>query len=129
VVSLAIGIGVNAAVFSWLQAMVLRPLPGVRDASGFYLVEPRAETGSYPGVSWPEYQDLRASLPALPDQLAFRMAPLNLGESGRTERGYGMLVSANYFSALGLRPERGRFFHPGEMARAGGEPVVVVSHD
>jgi hypothetical protein len=48
VVSLGVGIGVNTVVFSWIRAAVLRPLPGVRDAGGFHLVEPRAETGSYP---------------------------------------------------------------------------------
>src|SRR6266851_5992341 len=109
VVSLGVGIGVNTAVFSWIQAVVLRPLPGVRDASSFYFVEPRAETGSYPGVSWPEYGALREGLSSLPDVLAFRMVPFNVGESGRTQRTFGLLVSGNYFSALGLRPALGRF--------------------
>lgn len=59
IVSLGIGIGVNTAVFSWIQAMVLQPIPGVADAASFQLVEPRADTGSYPGASWLEYSDLR----------------------------------------------------------------------
>jgi hypothetical protein len=46
VLSLGAGIGVNATVFSWVQAIVLKPLPGVADASQFYAIEPRAETGS-----------------------------------------------------------------------------------
>src|SRR5262245_8383042 len=57
VASLGIGIGVNTAVFSWIQAVVLQPLPGVGSPSAFYLVEARAETGSYPGSSWLEYKD------------------------------------------------------------------------
>src|SRR5207249_12211971 len=51
VVSLAIGIGVNTAVFSWIEAVVFRPLPGVPQSSASYLVEPRADTGSYAGGS------------------------------------------------------------------------------
>jgi hypothetical protein len=55
VASLGVGIGVNTAVFSWVQAVVLRPLAGVAGASTFRQIEPRADTGSYPGVSWREY--------------------------------------------------------------------------
>ena len=129
ILSLAVGIGVNTAIFSWLQAVILRPLPGVSDAGGFHLVEPRASEGTHPGASWLEYRDLRERLPSLRDVLAYRMAPLNVGEAPRTERTYGLLVSGNYFSALGLRPALGRFLRPEEVARPGGEPVVVISHD
>lgn len=129
VVSLAIGIGVNTAVFSWIQAVVLRPLPGVPDGGRYYSVEPRAETGSYPGVSWLEYQDLRERLHSFPDLLAFRMVPFNVGETAQTQRTFGMLVSGNYFSALGLEPVAGRFIRADEATRAGAEPVVVISHD
>jgi predicted permease len=129
VLSLGIGIGVNTAVFSWIQALVLQPVPGVRGAASFLLVEPRAETGSYPGVSWLEYRDLQERLHTVRDLFAFRMVPFNVGEAGRLERTYGLLVSANYFSALGLQPALGRFLRSDEVARAGGEPVVVVSHE
>jgi predicted permease len=129
VLSLGVGIGVNTAVFSWVQAVVLRPLPGVSAPAGIHLVEPRAETGSNPGVSWLEYRDLKDRLRSLPDLLAFRIVPLNVGETGRVERAYGLLVSGNYFSALGLRPALGRFIRADEVARAGSEPVVVISHD
>ena len=57
------------------------------------------------------------------------MAPLNVGESGRTERTFALLVSGNYFSALGLRPAVGRFIRPDEADVAGAEPIVVLSHD
>jgi macrolide transport system ATP-binding/permease protein len=128
IVSLGVGIGVNTAVFSWIQALVLQPIPGIADASGVHLVEPQADTGSYPGVSWLEYRDLHARLRTLPDLFAFRMVPFNVGESGRPERGHGLLVSGNYFSALGLKPAIGRFLQPNEADRAGGAAVVVISH-
>lgn len=129
VVSLGVGIGVNTAVFSWIQAVVLRPLPGVSDSASFHLVEPRAETGSYAGMSWLEYRDLRERLHSLPDLLASRIVPFNVGETGRVERTFGLLVSGNYFSSLRLRPAFGRFIRADEVARAGGEPVVVISHE
>ncbi|MFL5579583.1 MAG: ADOP family duplicated permease [Gemmatimonadaceae bacterium] len=128
VLSLGVGIGVNVVVLSWIQAMLLRPLPGVRDAGAFLLVEPVEEGGTYPGASWREYLDLRERVPSFRDLVASRSAPLNLGEAGRTERAYGQLVSGNFFDALGLRPALGRFIRPEEAARPGGEPVAVVSH-
>src|SRR5262245_20089934 len=128
VLSLGVGIGVNTTVFSWLQAIVLQPLPGVSEPGRFHFIEPRAETGTYPGTSWLEYHDLREQLHGAVDPLAYRMVPFNVGESGRTERAYGLLVSANYFSALGLQPELGRFLRADEVSRAGGEPVIVISH-
>jgi putative ABC transport system permease protein len=128
VISLGIGIGVNTAVFSWIQAMVLQPIPGVADASTVQLVEPRADTGSYPGTSWLEYRDLRDRLQSLPDLFAFRMVPFNVGDGGRPDRTHGLLVSGNYFSALGLKPALGRFLRPDEVERAGGAPVVVISY-
>ena len=92
------------------------------------LVEPRADTGSYPGASWLEYRDLHDRMRTLPDLFAFRMVPFNVGEPGAPERTHGLLVSGNYFSALGLKPALGRFLRADEAARAGGAPVVVISH-
>jgi len=128
IVSIGIGIGVNTAVFSWIQAMVLQPIPGVTDAAGFQLVEPRADTGSYPGASWLEYRDLHDRLRTLPDLFAFRMVPFNVGDAGRPERTHGLLVSGNYFSALGLKPVLGRFLRADEVERTGSAPVAVISY-
>jgi predicted permease len=127
IVSLAIGIGVNAAIFSWIQGLVFKPLPGVRDAASFQLIEPRSDIGSHVGTSWPEYRDLRERLTSFQDVLTFKMAPLTVGESPRTFRTYGQLVSGNYFSVLGLEPSLGRFPTPDEVTRPGSEPVVVIS--
>lgn len=128
IVSLGVGIGVNTVVFSWIQALVFRPLPGVADASSFHLIEARAEGGPRPGSSWLEYRDLQERLRAFPELFAFRMVPFNVGEMSRTERAYGLLVSGNYFSGLGLRPALGRFLGADEVSRPGAEPVAVISH-
>jgi predicted permease len=129
VLSLAIGIGVNTAVFSWIQAIVFRPIPGVRAASSIYVIEPKTETGIRPGSSWLEYLDLKERVRTMPDLSAFRMVPLNIGESSRSERSYALLVSGNYFSSLEIEPAAGRFLQPDEVSRPGGNPVVVISYD
>src|SRR6267378_4815742 len=77
IVSLAIGIGVNTTIFSWIQMILFQPLPGVSGASNFLLVEPRTETGGYPGASWLEYRALQTQVPALRDVVAFQMVPFN----------------------------------------------------
>jgi predicted permease len=127
--SLGVGIGANTVVFSWIQAVVFKPIPGVRNASDFHLVEPKTETGMYPGASWLEYRDLRERLRALDGLIAFRMIPLYVGERGRVERSSGLLVSDNYFSSLGLTPALGRFLRADEVEKPGSAPVVVISHD
>jgi predicted permease len=129
IVSLAIGIGVNTTILSWIQMILFQPVPGVSGAANFLLVEPRAETGGYPGASWLEYRDLQTQVPALRDLVAFQMVPFNVGETGQTERVFGQLVSGNYFSALGLKPVIGRLIRPEEVERPGTEPVIVISYD
>src|SRR5687768_4384285 len=109
VLSLAVGIGVNTAVFSWIQLFVFNPLPGVPGGGAFELVEPRSDSGAYTGASWLEYQDLRSRLTAFEDVLAFRMLAVNVGDTAQTERTYAQLVSGNYYTTLGLRPALGRF--------------------
>jgi putative ABC transport system permease protein len=122
--SLGIGIGVNTTVFSWIESRVLNPLSGVADSGSLLLIEPRSETGSSPGMSWLEYGDLRERLTAFRDVIAFRSAPFNVGAADWSERTPGMLVSDNYFDALGLSPAAGRFIEAGRT-----DPVVVISHD
>ncbi len=128
VLSLSVGIGVNTTVFSWIQARLLSPLPGVRDGGTFYFLEATTENGTYPGLSWPEYQDLSRRMSTTREVIAFRIAPFNVGAAEWSDRAYGMLVSGNYFSALGLTPVVGRLFDASDTAAPGGPPLVVVSH-
>ena len=129
VLSLGVGIGVNTAVFSWIEALMLKPLPAVRDSAGLFIVETRANSGTFPGVSWREYGDFADRLKAFQGLLAYRMAPLAIGETGRTERAYSMMVSGNYFSVLELKAALGRLIEPRDASRPGSEPVVVISYD
>ncbi|MBA2305684.1 MAG: ABC transporter permease, partial [Acidobacteria bacterium] len=128
ILSLGLGIGVNTVVFSWIQARVLQPIPGVAGGTRVQLIEPKSDAGLYTGASWLEYRDLRQNLRSFEDVFAARMAPLYAGQPGAVERLFGLLVSDNYFSALGVQPAIGRFFNPDEVAHAGGDPVVVISY-
>jgi predicted permease len=128
IVSLGLGIGVNTVVFSWIQARLFNPLPGVPGSVRLHQIEPRNARGLHPGMSWPEYVDMRQEMQSFQQLIAFRMVPFYVGEPGQVDRAYGMLVSDNYFSALGVRPALGRLWTPDE-ARPGGPPIAVVSHD
>lgn len=127
VASLATGIGVNASVFSWVQARLLTPLPGVERSANLRLVEPVNDSGLFVGMSWPDYRDLRERVPALPDLIAGRMMPTYVGDPGGVERVFGMFVSDNYFSAIGVTPAAGRGFSAADVAVEGREPVAVIS--
>jgi predicted permease len=129
VTSLGIGIGMNVAVFSWIQAVALRPMPGVAKADAIQVIEVGTTEGRVSGASWLEYRDLATEVSSFDELFAFRMVPVTLGDATAPERGYGMLVSGNYFSALGLRPATGRFLRPDEVTRPGAERVAVISFD
>ena len=129
IASLAVGIAANTIVFSWIQAVVFKPIPGVTMASRLHLIEPRSDAGLYPGTSWLEYKDLRERLRAFDQLIAFRMIPLYVGERGQVERSTGLLVSDNYFAGLGLTPALGRFLRADEVQTPGGAPAVVISFD
>ncbi|MGE3345197.1 MAG: ABC transporter permease, partial [Vicinamibacterales bacterium] len=127
VASLAVGIGVNASVFSWVQARLFEPLPGVARSASLRLVEPVNDNGLYVGTSWLDYLDLRERVPAFPNLIAGRMMPTYVGDAGGVERVFGMLVSANYFSALRVTPAAGRVFTAADVSVDGREPLAILS--
>jgi predicted permease len=129
VVSLGVGIGANATIFSLANAALLRPLPGVREESRLVDVSrTRPEGDRFAPVSYPDYLYFRERADVFEGLAAYSFAPLNLSSGGEAERVRGMLASANYFDVLGVRPARGRFFLP-EEERAGGAAVAVISYE
>ena len=127
VLSLAAGIGVNTAVFTWIDYLVLAPVPGV-DLGGLYLLEPRGETGTYTGTSWPEHRDFAQRLRTVAPVAAWRAAPVAVGDPGRSERVFAQFVSGSFFDALGLAVVQGRPLRPADTTTRGGPAVAVVSH-
>jgi predicted permease len=130
VLTLALGIGLNAATFSAVRGILLRPLSGVADPEELvqvYLKWPGMDFGS---VSIPLYQDLRdRSGEVFEDLAAYYFTPMSLSAEGRSERVMGMLVSANFFQTYGVTPAKGRAFLPGVEDRGpGAHPVAVLGH-
>jgi len=129
IVSLALGIGVNALVFSVVNGLVLRPLPGVTDPGRVVFLQ----NGTSPGQSYPNFVDLRDRAPAFDSLAAYRIAPMSVetgaGSSGQPRRAWGYLASGNYFDTLGVTPAAGRFFHAAEDRNPGEPALAVLSYD
>ena len=127
--SLVLGIVANITAFSFVNAAVFRPFPGVRNQHELVAVGvARAERfGSVISSSYEEYQTLRASLPALDDLAAQLRVQLVVTHRGESSAVNGALVSAGWFDVLGVRPAAGRFFLTDESHTS--VPVAVIGHD
>jgi macrolide transport system ATP-binding/permease protein len=129
VLSLALGIGANISVFSFVNAFLLRPLP-VKDPDQLVALYSGDSDHPYGGISYLNFLEYRQQNDVFSDMIAFwRMAPVNLSSDGRTERVWGSVVSGNYFSLLGVKTALGRTFLPEEDRTPGSHPVAVLSHD
>lgn len=128
VLSLGLGIGATTTVFSLANAVLLRPLP-VRDTASLVSVNKPDPNGSgIHVISYPDYLDyLSSSNEVFSELLAWCEAPLSLNLDGQAEHAYGVVVSGNYFSMLGVQPALGRFFTPEEDRVPGAHPVAVLS--
>jgi predicted permease len=131
VLTLALGISVNATVFSWIDSVLLDPFPGVGDPGQLALIETVTPGGEHlVNTSYVDDRDYRANL-KLVSGLAFgRFTPLSVGAGGRTGRAWAELVSANYFDLLRVKPVLGRTFLPEEDGdNPGAYPVAVISYN
>jgi predicted permease len=126
ILSLALGIGANTAIFSLVNALLLRPLP-VRDPQSLVIVSTtdQRNKGNLP-LSHLNFKDLRAQNAAFSDMASLTFNQVNFSHGGESEQVPVQVVTANYFSLLGAEPAMGRAFRPEEEAQAA--PVVVVSH-
>lgn len=130
VVTLALGIGLNAATFSAVSGILLRPLGGVQEPEELVQIYRKWGGMDYGSVSIPHYQDLRDRTgEVFEDVAAYFFAPVSLSVEGRSERSMGMAVSANFFQTYGVTPALGRPFIPGEESVGpGAHPVVILGY-
>jgi predicted permease len=130
ILCLTLGIGANAAVFSWIEGVLVRPYPLVADLDKLLVLSgtSRAETKGT-DVSWPDFQDFKRRCTLIDAFIAEKIVGTTLSITGdRAERAPGSVVSANYFDALGVHLVLGRGFEPIEETGRNAHPVVVISY-
>ncbi len=138
ILSLALGIGANAAIFSLLDEMLLRSLP-VRDPGDLVNLgapgpKPGSQSCSNAGdcsevFSYPMFRDLEQKQTTLAGIAAHRTFSANLVHAGQTTNATGLVVSGSYFGLLGVRPALGRLIDRNDDRIIGEHPVVVLGYD
>ncbi len=133
ILSLALGIGANTAIFTLLDQILLRHLPVRAPEELVMLFQRGSHMGSNMGSrmhSYPIYQDYQQRAEPLAEVIARRLVPASVSIDNRTERVEAELVSGNYFSMLGVQPAIGRVFSSQEDDQVfRGHPVVVLGYD
>ena len=124
VLTLALGIGANSTVFSWMNATLLNPIPGVSDSSEVVSIT-RGRAASH---SYADLVDLRNGSRTLGGLTGFALTSLSLTGNAKPEQVWGTLATANYFDLLGVKLFLGRGFLPAEDKLLNGAPVAVISY-
>jgi predicted permease len=136
VLCLTLGIGANAAVFSWIEGLLLRPFPAVARQDRLVVVagtnrvagDKGASATDYTDVSWPDFKDFRQNATLFDSFIADKIMGTTISIGDRAERVAGSVVSANYFDALGVHPLLGRGFEPADETGRNAHPVTVISY-
>lgn len=128
VVTLALGIGANTAIFSRVDQLLVRDLPVGNPDRLVLLGQPRSGRPDFGAFSYLSFRDYQRAGAALADFSAVGETAVGLGTSEATERQRALLVSGNYFSMLGVQPALGRTFAAGEGVEMDDAFVVVLSH-
>jgi predicted permease len=128
VLSLALGIGANATIFSVINSILLRPLPGVQRASEVVSLNEKLGGTALPLLSYPDYRDFRDRNSVLSGVAGISFVPASIGQKGNCQRMWSFVVSGNYFDVLGVKPLAGRLIKPEDDKVRGGHAVMVLSY-
>ncbi|HEV2224976.1 MAG TPA: ABC transporter permease [Candidatus Acidoferrales bacterium] len=130
VLTLALGIGANTAIFSLVDCLVVRPLPIDHPAQVAFLISSWNGSSSRTAFSYPDFQEIRKQTASIfSDLSAFRMFQMDgLTVDGKSDSMWGGYVTGNFFGQMGIKPMLGRFILPSEGSAAGADPVLVLSY-
>ena len=127
--SLALAIGANSAIFSFADALLLRPLP-IKNPAAVFDVSSTTPDNPFEGMSFPDYRDLRDKSRSFTGLAAYRLTTLAAAANpaAPAQIRFASLVSDNFFPVIGVTPSAGRVFLPGE-ANSPAQPVAMLSYD
>src|SRR5436309_1388811 len=126
---LALGIGVNTAVFSLVNTLFFAPPAYAKPHQVVQLFsQDKKNPKKFRGFSYPTYLDIRKQNTVFSDAMSFNLSLIGIGQKGDTRRAFAAIVSSNYFSVLGVPLARGRAFLPEEETPGRNTPVAIVSY-
>ena len=128
VLTIALGIGANSTIFSWINSTMLNPIPGMKGSGEVVSLSLGGTSFDPRPFSYPDYIDLREHNKSFSGLIAADLRSLNLTGNKAPQRVWSTMCSANYFDVLGVRPMLGRGFLPAEDTKAGSAPVAVISY-
>ena len=128
IITLALGIGANTAIFTAVNALIFRPLP-VERPQELLMLNTHAHNVEFPVQSYPNYRDLLDRNTVFSGLAGYRFSPVSFsrGDSNNA-RLWAYEVTGNYFDVLGVGPARGRVLHPEDDVTRRGHPVTVISY-
>jgi predicted permease len=127
ILCLTLGIGANAAVFSWIEGILFRPYPAVVHQEQLFALS-GTTLGEFDLTSWPDLLDLQRSCTLVDSFIVTKIVSTTLSIGDRAEATRGSIVSSNYFDAIGVHPILGRGFETGEDTGRNAHPVTVISY-
>src|SRR5688572_17376771 len=126
VVTLALGIGANTAIFSLVNATLLERLPVADRHRLFYVMQ--GPDGRQTTVSYPAYASVRDATRLIDGLVAWGSIQASLNADGETDMVFGAIVTGNFFDTLGVQPASGRLLTPADDRTPGEHPVMVIGH-
>ena len=128
-ITLALGIGANALIFSFVNGFLLRPMP-VQHPEQIAVLGAQQQGGSQflSSFSYPEFVDFRKQASSLADLFGYTTVLPGLSADGRAEQLLASYVTGNYFAVLGVKPALGRLILDSEEGQPGEQPVIVLGY-